>query len=62
MIADSFPAGGAESFVCQDIDCSMVGGTEGSVAGGIENFGGAFMVGSAYCHSSLLHVFPHSCK
>ena len=62
MTADCSVAGGAESFVTQDVDCSMAGGTEGSVAGGTEYFGGAFLVGSAYHHSSLLCALPHSYK
>ena len=70
MTADGSVAGGAEhsvardaeSFVTQDADCSVAGGAEGSVAGGTEYFGGTFLVGSAYCHPSPLHVLPHSYK
>ena len=46
----------------QDTDCSVVGGTEGSVAGDTEYFWGAFLVGSAYYHPSPLHALPNSCK
>ena len=52
--AEHSVVGSAESFVTQDADCS--------VAGDAECFGGAFLVGSAYCHPSPLHVLPHSCK
>ena len=54
MTADCSVTGGAESFVTQDVGCS--------VAGGADNFGGAFLVGSAYHHPSLLHLLPHSYK
>ena len=43
-------------------DYSTAGGAECSEAGGTEDFEGTFLVGSAYCHPSLLHALPHSCK
>ena len=62
MTADSSAAGGVESFVTQDVDCPVAGGAEGSVAGGTEYFGHAFLVSSTCCHPSLLHTLPHFCK
>ena len=52
-------AGGAESFVTQDIDCSVAGD---AVTGSAEYFGGAFFAGSAYHHPSSLCALHHSCK
>ena len=62
MNADCSAAGGAESFVTQNTDYSVAGSTEGSVARGIEYLVGTFLVGSAYCHPSLLCTLPHSYK
>ena len=63
MTADCSAAGGVESFVTLDVDCSVSGCAKGSVAGVTEYFGGAFMVGSAYplswssfCSSSFLQM------
>ena len=60
MIADCSATGHAESFVSQDIDCCVVGGIGGFVVVGIEYFGGAFLVGFAYCHPCPLLALPHS--
>ena len=54
MIAGCSVARSTESFASQDIGCSVLWGTEG--------FGGAFMIGFAYCHPSPLWALPHSCK
>ena len=62
MIAGCSTAGVAESFASQVNECSVIGGTEGSVAVGIEYSGGAFLAGFAYCHPSPLHALPHSYK
>ena len=62
MIAGCPMARGAESIASQDIDCSVVGCTEGSVAVGIEYFMGAFLVGFTYHHPSPLCALPHSYK
>ena len=43
-------------------DCSVAGGAESFVAGGVEYFGGTFLVGTAYCHPRPLHAHPHSHK
>ena len=53
---------GTEGSVTQDADYSVARGTEGSVAEGAEYFGGAFLVGSAYCDPRPLCALPHSCK
>ena len=53
--AEHFVAGGAESFVTEDADCSAAGGTE--------YFVGTFLVvPSAYHHTNLPCAPPHSCK
>ena len=57
MTADCSAAGIAESFVTQDVDCSVAGDTEGSVAGGVEYFGGTFLV--SFC---LLPSQSSSCS
>ena len=62
MIAGCSAVEGPESFVTQDTYCFVVGGTEWSVAGAVEYFGGIFLFGPAYHCSSPLHVLPHSFK
>ena len=62
MIADCSVVGGTEGSVAQGVDCPVVGGTGYSAAGGTERFGGTSLVGFANHHPSPLHALLHFCK
>ena len=62
MIAGCSVARGAESFMFQHIECSVVWSAGEFVAVNVEYLGGAFLVGFAYHHPSHLHALPNSYK